>query len=331
MDGYTIHTCEEMKLMENYVKYVLVIAIIVALVVAVSAYILFQGAQNGSEEGSLIDDTGYSLTLTSTPERIVSLAPSNTEILFAVGAGDKVVGVTDYCDYPYNFTAWIQAGNMTSIGNFANPSVEPIVALDPDLVLASSLSQEAADNLRSLGYNVLVLDPGSMDDVFNDILLVGNAVNRSNDAVALESELKQRIDAIADQAAAATSTPKVYHEVYPLMSAGPNTFIDALINLAGGVNIFHEAATSYPTISYETVIEKNPDVMVFPDKYMGREQFSETLEDVINRPGWDSINAVQNGAIYEIDSDVISRGGPRLADALEILAKMIHPEVFGQP
>ncbi len=317
--------------MKNYVKYILVIAIIVVLVVAVSAYILFPGKPEEFTGGDLVDDTGYSLTLTSPPERIVSLAPSNTEILFAVGAGDKVVGVTNFCDYPYNFTAWIEAGNMTSIGNFMSPSVEPIVALDPDLVLASSLSQEAADNLRSLGFNVLVLDPGSMDDVFNDILLVGKATNRYNEAVAVESEMKQKIDAIADQAAAATSTPKVFHEVYPQTSAGPNTFIDALITLAGGVNIFHDAATSYPTISYESVVEKNPDVMVFPDKFMGRDEFSETMEDVANRPGWDSISAVQNGAIYEIDSDIISRGGPRLADALEILAKMIHPEIFGQP
>jgi iron complex transport system substrate-binding protein len=317
--------------MENYVRYIVVAAIIAVLVAAISVYVLYLGPQDEFVGGELVDDTGYSLTLTSPPERVVSLAPSNTEILFAVGAGDKVVGVTDYCDYPYNFTAWIEAGNMTSIGNFANPSVEPIVELDPDLVLASSLSQEAAENLRSLGYNVLVLDPGSMDGVFNDILLVGKATDQYEEAVALESEFEQKIDSISNQVATASSTPKVYHEVFPFMSAGPDTFIDALITLAGGKNIFHDATTSYPTISYETVIEKNPDVMVFPDKFMGRDEFSETLEDVNNRPGWESITAVKNGAIYEIDSDIISRGGPRLADALEILAKMIHPEIFGQP
>jgi iron complex transport system substrate-binding protein len=317
--------------MEKYVKYILVAAIIVVLVAAVSVYVLYQGSQEEFEGGELVDDTGYSLTLTSPPERIVSLAPSNTEILFAIGAGDKVVGVTDFCDYPYNFTAWIEAGNMTSIGNFMGPSVEPIVELNPDLVLASSLSQETAENLRNGGYNVLVLDPGSMDEVFNDILLIGNATGQYNDAAALESELRQRIDAVADQASTATSTPKVFYEVFPQTSIGPNTFSDALITLAGGENIFHDAATSYPTISYETVLERNPDVMVFPDKFMGRDQFSETMEDVINRAGWDLINAVQNDAIYEIDSDIISRGGPRLADALEIIAKMIHPEIFGQP
>jgi len=315
--------------MEKSVKYVLAIAIIVVLVVAVYAYVAYQGVDE-FEGGDLVDDMGYSLTLTSPPERIVSLAPSNTEILFAVEAGDKVVGVTDFCNYPYEFEAWIEAGNMSSIGSFKNPSVEPIIALDPDLVLASKQSVDAVEGLRNLGVNVLVLDAKNISGVLRDILLVGRAVDRYNEAVALESDLRQKIDVIANQAAVADSTPKVYHEVYPSMSAGPETFIDELITLAGGENIFHDAATRYPTVSSEAVIDKNPGIMVFPDSYMGREQFTETMEDVKNRPGWELINAVQNNAIYEIDPDVISRAGPRLAEALEILAQMIHPEIFGQ-
>jgi iron complex transport system substrate-binding protein len=317
--------------MEKYVKYIFAILIIVGLVVAVYAYTTYLGEPDEFEGGDLIDDYGHSLNLTSPPERIVSLAPSNTEILFAVGAGDKVVGVTDFCDYPYNFTAWIEAGNMSTIGSFRSPGVEPIVALEPDLVLASKQSLEAAENLRNLGINVLVLDAKNMSNVFQDILLVGRAADRYSEAVAVESEFRQEIDAISNQAMGATSTPKVYNEVYPQMSAGPDTFIDELITLAGGINVFHDATTRYPTVSSEAVIDKNPDVMVFPDSYMGREHFSETMEDVINRPGWDLITAVQNDAIYEIDSDIISRAGPRLADALGILAKMIHPEIFGQP
>jgi len=316
--------------MEKSVKYVLATLIIVVLVVAVYAYIAHQGVDE-FEGGDLVDDMGYSLSLTSPPERIVSLAPSNTEILFAVGAGDKVVGVTNFCNYPYDFAAWVEAGNMTSIGSFKNPSVEPIVVLDPDLVLASKQSVDAVASLRNLGVNVLVLDAKNISGVLRDILLIGRAADRYNEAVALESDLRQKIDAIANQAADATSTPKVYHEVYPSMSAGPETFIDELITLAGGKNIFHDASTRYPTVSSEAVIEKNPDIMVFPDKYMGREQFSETMEDLKNRPGWDLISAVQTDAIYEINSDIISRAGPRLADALETLAKMIHPEIFGQP
>jgi len=287
----------------------------------------------GYQKVTLVDFMGNVVTLTAPPERIVSLAPSNTEMLFAVGAGDKVVGVTDFCNYPNNFAEWVEAGNMTSIGNYYGPSVEPIIALEPDLVLASTGSLDAAANLKSLGYNVLVLEARTIDGVLQDILLVGRATGKHVEAGVLVSNIRARIDAIANQAAAATTTPKVYHEVWndPLMSAGPETFISELITLAGGTNIFNDATTSWPTVSSEAIIEKNPDVMVFPDMYMGVQNFYQTVEAVENRPGWDLISAVQNDAIYEINADIISRSGPRLADALEALAKMIHPEIFGQP
>jgi len=290
-------------------------------------------AVSGYQQVTLVDSMGNVVTLTEPPERIVSLAPSNTEMLFAVGAGDKVVGVTDYCNYPYNFAEWIEAGNMSSIGNYYGPSVEPIVALEPDLVLASTGSLDAAANLKSLGYNVLVLEARTIDGVLQDILLVGRATDRHIEAGVLVSEIRARIDAISNQAAVATTTPKVYHEVWndPIMSAGPGTFIDELITLAGGENIFNDATTSWPVVSSEAIIEKNPDVMVFPDMYMGVGNFYETIESVESRPGWGMISAVQNDALYEINADIISRSGPRLADAIEALAKMIHPEIFGQP
>jgi len=285
------------------------------------------------KEVTLVDSMGNVVTFTEPPERIVSLSPSNTEIVFAVGAGDNVVGVTDFCNYPYDFAAWVDAGNMTSIGNYWNPSVEPIVALEPDLVLASSGSLDAAATLKNLGYAVLVIEGHTIDDVLQDILLVGRATYKNAEASDLVTEMRAKMDAVTTQLIAATTTPKVYHEVWgdPLMSVGPGTFIDELITLAGGTNIFNDATTSWPTISSEAVIEKNPDVMFLPDMYMGVGNFYETIEAVASRPGWDSITAVQNNALYEIDADIISRSGPRLVDALEEIAKMVHPEIFGEP
>jgi iron complex transport system substrate-binding protein len=330
MDNPSLKGVESMK---KTTIYILTIIIIIALAATVYVYIAHQGETETFQGGDLVDDLGYSLTLTEPPERIVSLAPSNTEILFAVGAGDKVVGVTDFCNYPYDFAAWIEAGNMTSIGNYYGPSTEPIVALNPDLVLATTGSLEAAENLRELGYNVLVIEPTNLTYVLRDILLVGRATNNYNNAVTLESDISQRIDDVTSKAAVATTKPKVYHEVWndPIMSAGPGTFIDELITLAGGQNIFDDAVSSWPTVSSEAIIDKNPDVMIFPDMYMGRANFYETVEAVKNRDGWDLISAVQNDKIYEINADIISRSGPRLADALEQMAKMIHPEIFGQP
>jgi iron complex transport system substrate-binding protein len=285
------------------------------------------------QEITLVDRMGNVVTFTEPPERIVSLAPSNTEIVFAIGAGDNVVGITDYCNYPYDFAAWIDAGNMTSIGSYWSPSVEPIVALEPDLVLATSASLDAANSLKNLGYAVLIIEGETIDDVLQDILMVGRATYKNAEASALVIEMRARMDAVATQLMGATTTPKVYHEVWgdPLMSVGPGTFIDELMTLAGGTNIFNDATTSWPTISSEAVIEKNPDVMFFPDMYMGVGNFYETIETVASRPGWDTITAVQNDALYEIDADIISRNGPRLVDALETLAKMVHPEIFGEP
>ena len=281
---------------------------------------------------TLADSYGNVVTLTSPPERIVSLAPGNTEMLFAVGAGDNVVGVTDFCNYPYNFSAWIEAGNMSSIGNYYGPSVEPIVALEPDLVLASSGSLDAAENLKNLGYNVLVLEARTIDNVLRDILLVGRATGNDIKAGNLVSEFRTRIENVANQATSASTTPKVYHEIWndPLMSAGSGTFIDELIVLAGGENIFNDATTSWPVVSSEAIIEKNPEVMFFPNMYMGVGNFYQTIQAVKDRPGWDSITAIQNNDIYEINADIISRSGPRLVEALEIIAKMVHPEIFGQ-
>ncbi|TRO52129.1 cobalamin-binding protein [Candidatus Bathyarchaeota archaeon] len=284
------------------------------------------------QEITLVDGVGNVVTLNEPPERIVSLAPSNTEILFLLGAGDKVVGVTDYCDYPYNFTAWVEAGNMSSIGSYYGPSIEPIVALEPDLILASTGSLDAAASLTKLGYNVLVTEGQYIDEILSDIIMVGRATYQNTEASDIVSEMRTRIDAVVNQVATAT-TLKVYHEVWydPIMSIGPTTFIDEIIGLAGGENIFHDATTSWPTVSLEAIVERNPDVMFFPDMYMSTVNFYETIEAVKERPGWTSITAVKNDAIYEINADIISRTGPRLVDALEAIAKMVHPEIFGQP
>jgi iron complex transport system substrate-binding protein len=273
---------------------------------------------------TVVDDEGYVVTLTSPPERIVSLAPSNTEILFAVGAGDQVVGVTNYCDYPYNFSAWVAAGNMSSIGSYWQPAIEPIIALNPDLVIGSGggASDEAASKLRNLGYTVLLLDAKNLNDVLDDIYLVGQATNHSDQAASLVSSLRTRIDTVTNKVANATTIPKVYDEVSddPLMAAGPNTFIDDLITLAGGQNIFDDASSQWPIVSSDSIISKNPDVILSP------------FSDLSSRAGWSSISAVINNQIYNEGSDSsYVRPGPRLVDALEELSLILHPEIFGSP
>jgi iron complex transport system substrate-binding protein len=316
--------------MKKTTIYLLTTILIITLVASVYTYTLYQVEPDTFEGGELVDDLGYSLTLTSPPERIVSLAPSNTEILFELGAGDNVVGVTDVCDYPHNFATWVEAGNMTSIGNYWQPAVEPIIALDPDLVFAATSSEETAETLRNLGYNVLIVEPKTINGVLSGIQLIGKATGNHIKAGELVSELRQRIDAVTNSASEATLIPAVYHEIWgpDIQSAGPGTFIDELIALAGGQNIFHDAISSFPIVSSETVIERNPDVIIFPHMYMGTQSWG-SYEDIANRPGWNVITAIQNDNFHIIDASIISRSGPRLVDALEIIAKMIHPELFG--
>ncbi|MFB3888123.1 MAG: ABC transporter substrate-binding protein [Candidatus Bathyarchaeia archaeon] len=316
--------------------YVLAVAIIAIVVVAsVAAYVFTQGQDRSTPASSsfsisLTDDTGYVLNLTQYPKRVVSLAPANTQVIFAVGAGDLVVGVTDYDHYPYNFSAWVEAGNMSSIGNYYQPAVEPIVALNPDLVIASLGSVDAADQLRTLGYNVLTLNPENLDGIMANMITVGKATNHEAEARTAVASMQSRIDAVVNGVKTATTRPRVYHEIWsdPYMSVGNGTFVDSIIKMAGGQNIFENATDAYPVISAEAIIEQNPDIMVFPTQ-MGVESFWGNYTTVANRPGWSAINAIKNNKLFTMSGDIIDEPGPRQVDSLEMLAKIIHPEIFG--
>jgi iron complex transport system substrate-binding protein len=278
---------------------------------------------------TLTDNMNHTVTLTAYPERIVSLAPANTQILFAVSAGDKVIAVTDYDNYPYDFSAWVAAGNMTSIGSYYNPAIEPIVALNPDLIIAAQGSADQAVQLADLGYKVITLYPHDLNGVLDNILLVGKATNHTAEATILVNSLQQRIDVVVSGVANATSKPKVYAEIFstPYMSVGKGTFIDGLIKLAGGQNIFENATTDYPEVSSEAIITLNPDVIVFPTS-MG-ENLTGSFDSLASRDGWNSITAVKNNAMYLVNADALNQPGPRQVEALEAMAKMIHPEIFG--
>jgi iron complex transport system substrate-binding protein len=320
-------------------KYI-IIAAVVAVVLIVSGafvYIYYQGQAAESERikalQSLVDDHGYVTSLSAYPNRIISLAPSTTEILFALDLGDKVVAVTDYDNYPYDFSAWIAAGNMTSVGAFDKPNIEVIASLDPDLILATAGVQgETVDTMRDLGYKVLVLDPANITGVFKNIELVGKATGKNAEASLLVTSLSSRIDAVINKVANA-SKPKVYYEVWydstSLWGAGSKAWQNELIEKAGGINIFADQPLDYFQSSSEAVVVKNPDVIVLPAGGMGAgEVFWGNITQVKARPAWDSISAVQNDRLYQIDSDVIQRAGPRVADAVETLAKFFHPELF---
>jgi iron complex transport system substrate-binding protein len=281
---------------------------------------------------SLVDDEGYVTNLTSVPQRIVSLAPSCTQILFAIGVGDKVVGVTTYDDYPYNFSAWVAAGNMTIDGGYGTPNMEAIASLHPDLVLSDNLNDPVLPSMRSSGYKVLVLNPTTINGIYQDISLVGRATGAETQSIAVIENISGTINAITEKIAAANiTTPlKVYYEIWasPLMSTGSTTWINDVINKAGGVNIFANETQQWPIVSSETVVSLNPDVILLPTGPGGGMAFYGSIDQVKARPGWNTIGAVQSNRIFTIDQDLFSQPGPRVADQVHAVAACLYPQLF---
>ena len=277
----------------------------------------------------VVDAFGRNITIARAPEKIVSLSPSNTEILWAIGAGSKVVGVTRYCDYPPEVLARVKDGSLNVVGGFTDPNVEVIVSLQPDLILVSSdLQKEIVSSLESKGLTVFALAPKTVADIVESVRLVGRIVGEANAAESLAYNMTRHIEAIVNKTRLVIERPRVYYEVWydPLMSVGQGTYINDLIKLAGGTNIFSDSTVSYPIVNSETVIEADPQIIIAAKGYMG--QIEEARSKIEERPGWTSISAVRNNMIYTIDENTLVRYGPRIVEGLETLALIVHPELF---
>jgi iron complex transport system substrate-binding protein len=274
----------------------------------------------------LTDGTGTEVELPAPAGRIVSLGPSNTEILFALGARDQIAGCDLTSDYP------AEAKPLAVIADYPTLNVESIVALQPDLVLAAEIiSPEQVQSMRSLGLKVFYLaNPTSLpDDLFTNIRAIGTLTGKSPEAKTMIAGLQSRFEAVELKSAAAASAPLVYFELdatdpaKPYV-AGPGSFVDTLIHLAGGRNLGAGLSSSWATISAEEILREDPDIILLGDTAYG-----VTVESVAKRPGWKNLKAVKNGSVFGIDSNLVLRPGPRLADGLEIIAHYLHPEIFG--
>jgi len=274
---------------------------------------------NESKPFTVVDDYGRAVRLGGIPQRIVSVAPTPTEILFAIGAGDQVVGVDDYSDYP------AAAANLTKVG--AMPlNLESIVALTPDLIVSSDLvPRQQLDSLAGQGIPYVIFADRTLEDVFSTIRLAGTITGHVSEAESLAQDLSDRVDAVTSLTlASGVPTPDVYVEYYPMWTYGPGSFGDDLIRLAGGKNIAENATSEYPEVTSEFVIAKDPQIIVYTVGVMS----TTTPETIAARSGWGNITAVSEGNMYSIDDNLLSRYGPRIVDGLEQLATIIHPELF---
>jgi len=273
---------------------------------------------------TLTDDAGRQITLAAAPIRIVSLAPSNTEIVCALTACDELVGVTDFDDFPAQVTA------VTHVVVGAVVDVEKVVAARPQLILAAGnglTPGTVVDQLTQLGYPVLSLYPHDLDGVYHDISLVGAAIDSGSVADNLVTSLKARAGAVATKVAGA-SKPRTFYEVGvfegSIYTAGKDSFLSSLVSLAGGAPITGDVATT--AIQLEDLIAADPELILLGDAAYDP---SITAATVAARPGWGDMAAVSGGRIVVMLEDVvITRPGPRIVDGLEALARAIHPELF---
>jgi len=277
-----------------------------------------------SPPGNIVDGLGRQVTINAVPQRIVSLAPSNTEILFALGLGDKVVGVTEYCNYPE------AAKTKPKVGGFSTVDIEKVVSLRPDLVLATQIhSKTIIPALEKLGLTVVALTPSSLTGVLDSITLVGKITGQDKQASELIKDLSTRIKAIADktQKLSPAQRPRVFYVTWhdPLWTAGTGTLSNDVISQAGGQNIASDISGD-KTIDLETVINRDPEVIIVSVGMGAGEDLP--WQYIKSESRLKNTQALLTDRVYKIDGDLIHRPGPRIVEALEQMAQFIHPELF---
>jgi iron complex transport system substrate-binding protein len=277
---------------------------------------LLTGAAWGSGPVRVVDALGQTLALSAPPRRIVSLAPSVTEILYAIGARDLVVGVSSADDYPPEVRHKPRVGGVQL-------DYERLAALRPDLVVGLvSLQRTNLERLRGLGYRVLALDPRSLQDTYRAILLLGSVTGKAEKARQVVDRLQERAQRIRAHLPRSGPRPRVFVEVWdqPFLTAGQGTFLHDLLGLAGGVNVFRELV-GWPQVSEEQILRRNPEVILV--LHPGRDR-------VMRRPAWRTLDAVRAGRVYALNPSWVTRPGPRLVLGLEQIARVLHPEVSWQ-
>jgi iron complex transport system substrate-binding protein len=263
----------------------------------------------------LVDDSNRRVFLPQKIERAISLAPNLTESVFAIDAGERLIGVTEYCNFPET------AKNITKVGDTIKPNIETILALKPQVILVSTASQleNFTKQLEDNKIAVFVTNPTDLEGVFRNLSQLGEIFGKTDKASELVSELRKRVASIEAKTNTATDL-KVFVQISrePLYTVGKSSFLNDLIDRAGGISVTEKITEAFPKLSKETALASNPDVIILsesPDNLEANEVFKDSF-------------AAKNKRIYKINADIISRPGPRLIDALEIIAKDLHPENF---
>ena len=281
------------------------------------------GCQAGFEPGTYTDDLDRGVVIDEVPQRIVCFGPSITEVAFALGLGELVVGVDDFSDYP------AEAQDLPKVGSSFAPSLESLAGLAPDLVLTLEHEQFNSD-MDNLGISYFVWSPQDIEGILSNIEVLGTITDSIDEAEALVEDMEESIADVEARVADAepVSVFFIIDATDPMLpwTAGPGSFIDALITMAGGENVAGSAADAWPQFSIEEVVRADPEVIIVQTMTGGVPTISvESLEE---HPIWGGLVAVLGGNVFLIDGDLVSRSGPRIVQGLEALAAALHPELF---
>ncbi|MDZ4230992.1 MAG: cobalamin-binding protein [Dehalococcoidales bacterium] len=287
-------------------------------------FVVAAGCQPGFQPESYTDDAGRMVNIAESPQRIISHVPSITEIIFAIGLEERVVGVSEYCDYPE------EAKRTEKVGSFSKPSVEKIVDLEPDLVLTNGGDEQLMAQFDSLGITYLVIDPEDIDSILRDIELLGKVTGVEKQAGELVADMRGRMSRVADKVKGAPSVRVFYTfavtDLNNPWTAGPGSFIDSLIAMSGAENIAAVVQSPYAKLSIEEIVSSDPEVIILGIRHGYLPE--TTVEQLREHPVWRQITAVKHGRVYTVDGDLLNRPGPRIVQGLEEIARFIHPELF---
>jgi len=271
--------------------------------------------------GTVTDQLGRKISLPDNPQRVVSLAPSITEIIYALGQQHRLKGATMFSDYPH------AAQKLPTVGSYVHLDLERIVALRPDLCIAikDGNPKEVIDRLDSLKIPVYAVDPKNLDSVMETLQEIAQLLGADDTAEFLIRRMKSRIGRVTSRVATTDSRPRVFFQIgiSPIISVGSDTFIHEIIVLAGGKNLA-EGRIPYPRFSQEQVLGLSPEVFILTS--MARTGAFEKVKAKWER--WPQLDAVRSGRIHLVDSNLFDRPSPRLVEALEVMARLIHPELF---
>lgn len=291
------------------------------LIILISLVLLLSGCGGKetpvSDSGKTFEDIlGQKIVIEKTPEKIISLSPAITEILYVLDLDDKIIGTTDYCDYPE------AAKHTPKMGGFNTPNMELIIEADPDLVFISSgIQAELSESFKKLGIKTFALDANTIDQVIYNIKLVGTLLDAEEKAKIVTDDMQKRKDFVQEKTKD-LEKPLVFFEIWdePLLSAGPNTFVSDILEIAGGINFAQQGESDFPQISLEILLERDPDFYIAVDH--------QKNEDIKNRPGYENLSAIRNNKYYRVEDDYVTLPGPRIIIGLEEVSKILHPEIF---